>query len=82
MAPHIICSALSLSAPSATWRSATQVHDTNFQFNTKPLRAMNFAVSPFRQLERLVRWPPMNVILPHAQMEMYVFQLRTLNQDV
>jgi hypothetical protein len=30
-----------------------QVHDTNFQLNTKPMLAMNFAPSSFRQLERL-----------------------------
>jgi hypothetical protein len=30
-----------------------QVHYTNFQFKTKPMLAMNFAVSSFRQLERL-----------------------------
>jgi hypothetical protein len=50
MAPHIICSALSLSAPSAPWRSAPQVHAINFQLNTEPMLAMNFALSSFRQL--------------------------------
>jgi hypothetical protein len=32
-----------------------QVQSTNFQLNTKPMLAMNYAANSFRQLERLVR---------------------------